>query len=160
MWGVFPLCFPLLAPAGPLEILAHRMIWSLVVVGVILAGIRRWQWIPELLRQPRRLALLALAATVISVNWGMYIWGVNSGHVMVSLALAFSFGTYGLVKEKANMGGLEPLAAETSIQFLPALAFVLVLSAPSMRLSQGSPSGCRRFRRCSPRPGSCEDRGR
>ena len=100
--GLFPLCFPLLAPAGPLEILAHRMIWSLVVVGVILAGIRRWQWIPELLRQPRRLALLALAATVISVNWGMYIWGVNSGHVMVSLALAFSFGTYGLVKEKAG----------------------------------------------------------
>ncbi|MDX6351633.1 MAG: chloramphenicol-sensitive protein RarD [Streptomyces sp.] len=181
MWGVFPLYFPLLEPAGALEILAHRMIWSLVVVAVVLLVLRRWQWIPALLRQPKRLGLLALAATVISINWGTYIWGVNSGHVVetslgyfinplvtialgvvvlrerlrpaqwaavgiglaavvvlavgygrppwISLVLAFSFGTYGFVKKKVNMGGLESLAAETSLQFLPALAFLIVLGA-------------------------------
>jgi chloramphenicol-sensitive protein RarD len=181
MWGLFPLYWPLLEPAGALEILAHRMVWSLIVVAVILLVLRRWAWITELVRQPRRMGLVALAATVVSVNWGMYIWGVNSGHVVetslgyfinplvtialgvlvlherlrpvqwaavgigalavvvltvgygrlpwIALTLAFSFGTYGLVKKQINMGGLESLAAETSVQFLPALAFLLVLGA-------------------------------
>ncbi|MEC3996337.1 EamA family transporter RarD [Actinacidiphila sp. DG2A-62] len=84
MWGLFPLYWPLLEPAGAMEILAHRMVWSLVVVAVALLVVRRWAWLAELVRQPRRLALVALAAALISVNWGMYIWGVNSGHVVES----------------------------------------------------------------------------
>ncbi|MFG2118927.1 EamA family transporter RarD [Streptomyces sp. NPDC048710] len=181
MWGLVPLFWPLMKPAGALEILAHRMVWSLVFVAVALLVVRRWAWAGELLRQPRRLGLIALAAAVITVNWGVYIWAVNAGHVVetslgyfinplvtiamgvlilkerlrpvqwaavgvgvaavvvltvgygrppwISLCLAFSFATYGLVKKKVALGGIESLAAETAIQFLPALAFLLWLTA-------------------------------
>jgi chloramphenicol-sensitive protein RarD len=181
MWGLVPLFWPLLEPAGAAEILAHRMVWSLGVVAIALLVIRRWAWAGELLRQPRRLGLITVAATVITINWGVYIWAVNTGHVVeaslgyfinplvtiamgvlllkerlrpaqwaavgigfaavlvltigygrppwISLCLAFSFATYGLVKKKVNLGGLESLAAETAIQFLPALAYLLWLSA-------------------------------
>ncbi|MFI6687624.1 EamA family transporter RarD [Streptomyces sp. NPDC050485] len=180
MWGLVPLFWPLLKPADAIEILAHRMVWSLAIVGIALLALRRWAWLGELLRQPRKLALIAVAATVITVNWGVYIWSVNSGHVVeaslgyfinplvtiamgvlilkerlrraqwaavavgaaavvvltvgygrppwISLTLAFSFATYGLVKKKVNLGGLESLAAETAVQFLPALVYLLWLS--------------------------------
>ncbi|MFI0980110.1 EamA family transporter RarD [Streptomyces sp. NPDC021093] len=181
IWGFVPLFWPLLKPAGAIEILAHRMAWSLAVVAVALLAVRRWGWIRELVRQPKKLGLIAVAAAVITVNWGLYIWSVNSGHVVeaslgyfinplvtiamgvlllgermrpvqwaavgvgaaavlvlavgygeppwISLALAFTFATYGLVKKKVNLGGLESLAAETAIQFLPALGYLVWLGA-------------------------------
>ncbi|MCX0245418.1 EamA family transporter RarD [Streptomyces drozdowiczii] len=82
MWGLVPLYWPLLKPAGAVEILAHRMVWSLGVVAVLLLVLRRWSWIGPLLRQPRRLGMLGIAASTITVNWGLYIWAVNSGHVV------------------------------------------------------------------------------
>jgi len=83
MWGLYPLYWPLLMPAGPTEILAHRVIWSLVVVAAILALRRHgWSWAAELVRQPGKLLLLALAAMIISVNWGTYIYAVNTGQVV------------------------------------------------------------------------------
>ncbi|MFJ8215076.1 EamA family transporter RarD [Streptomyces sp. NPDC096033] len=82
MWGLVPLFWPLLMPSGAIEILAHRMVWSLAVVAVAILALRRWRWIGELVRQPRKLGLTALAASVISVNWGLYIWSVNNGHVV------------------------------------------------------------------------------
>ncbi|MEU4830646.1 EamA family transporter RarD [Streptosporangium sp. NPDC023615] len=84
MWGLFPLYWPLLKPSGALEILAHRMAWSLVAVVVILAVRRHWSWFRELVRTPAKLGLLALAAVVITVNWGLYIYAVNTGHVIES----------------------------------------------------------------------------
>jgi chloramphenicol-sensitive protein RarD len=80
LWGLFPLYWPLLKPAGAIEILAHRMIWSLVAVGVILSAQRHWRSIKTL--RAGRVALLALAAAVITVNWGTYIYAVNSGHTI------------------------------------------------------------------------------
>ncbi|MEV5746414.1 EamA family transporter RarD [Actinoallomurus sp. NPDC052308] len=80
MWGLFPLYWPLLKPAGALEILAHRMIWSLVAVLVILAVRRHWTWLRTM--GLRRILLLALAALIITVNWGTYIYAVNSGHTI------------------------------------------------------------------------------
>lgn len=181
MWGLVPLFWPLLKPAGAMEILAHRMVWSLAFVAIGLLALRRWAWVGELLRQPRKLGLIAVAATVITVNWGFYIWAVNTGRVVeaslgyfinplvtiamgvlllkerlrpaqwtavfigfaavlvlaigygqppwISLTLAFSFATYGLVKKKINIGGLESLAAETAVLFLPALGYLVWLSA-------------------------------
>ncbi|MEU8626941.1 EamA family transporter RarD [Streptomyces sp. NPDC048669] len=181
LWGLVPLFWPLLKPSGAVEILAHRMVWSLGVVGIALLALRRWSWIGELLRQPRKLALITVAAIVISINWGLYIWSVNHGHVVeaslgyfinplvtiamgvlllgerlrpvqwvavgtgvasvlvlaigygqppwISLTLAFSFATYGLMKKKVNMGGLESLAAETAVVFVPALGYLLWLGA-------------------------------
>jgi RarD protein len=80
MWGLFPLYWPLLKPAGALEILAHRMIWSLAAVLLILSVRRHWAWLRAM--RPRRLALLAAAALIITVNWGTYIYAVNSGHTI------------------------------------------------------------------------------
>jgi chloramphenicol-sensitive protein RarD len=82
MWGVFPLYFPLLKPAGPAEILAQRIIWSLVAVLAMLAVRRHWSWVRDLIRQPRKLGLLALAAVVITVNWGIFIYAVNSDRTL------------------------------------------------------------------------------
>lgn len=88
VWGLFPLYWPLLEPATAVEILAHRVLWSLVVVLVILLCWRRGRQLLELLRTPARWGVLALAGAVIGVNWGLYIWGVNNGHV-VEVALGF-----------------------------------------------------------------------
>jgi chloramphenicol-sensitive protein RarD len=82
LWGLFPLYWPLLKPAGPLEILAHRMIWSLVFIGAILAVTRGWSRVRLIVADRGKLGRLALAAAVITVNWGVYIWGVNSKHVV------------------------------------------------------------------------------
>ena len=82
MWGLFPLYWPLIKPSGAVEILAHRMIWSLVVVVTILAVRRHWSWLRT--TTPRQLILLALAAVTISTNWGVYIYAVNTGHVVES----------------------------------------------------------------------------
>ena len=180
LWGLFPLYWPLLKPSGALEILANRMVWSLVAVAAILLFQRHWGWIVPLLRQPRRLLMIGSAAALVSVNWGVYIWAVNSDHVVetslgyfinplvtiafgvlllkerlrpvqwvavgtvglavvvltvgygrlpwIALVLAFSFGSYGLIKKKVGLGGLESLAGETAFQFLPALGFLVYLA--------------------------------
>jgi chloramphenicol-sensitive protein RarD len=80
LWGLFPLYWPLLEPAAPLEILAHRIVWSVVFAAAVLALTIRFGWIRRLGR--RRLGLLALAAALVTVNWGTYIHGVNSGQVV------------------------------------------------------------------------------
>jgi chloramphenicol-sensitive protein RarD len=82
LWGLFPLYWPLLKPADAVEILAQRMSWLLVAILVVLAVRHRWSVLAPTLRDPRKVGLLTLAAVVISLNWGVYIWGVNSGHVV------------------------------------------------------------------------------
>jgi len=69
------------------------MLWSLVFIGALVAARRRWAFVAELRRDPKRAALLVLAGLLISVNWGVYIWGVNNGHVIeTSLVIAGSIG--------------------------------------------------------------------
>jgi chloramphenicol-sensitive protein RarD len=80
LWGLFPLYWPLLEPAAPVEILAHRIAWSLVFLLGLLALMSGFAWIRRLSR--RAVGLLALAAALVSVNWGVYIYGVNSEHVI------------------------------------------------------------------------------
>src|SRR3954453_2444932 len=180
LWGLFPLYWPLLEPAAPVEILAHRIAWSLVFVAALLAFTAGFGWLRALGR--RRAALLALAAVLVTINWGTYIYGVNSEHVVetslgyfinplvtvalavtvlgerltrgqglavaiasiavavltidygrppwIALTLAFSFGTYGLIKKRAGVGGTQSLAFETAVLFVPAVAFLLWLRAP------------------------------
>lgn len=179
IWGLFPLFWPLLEPSAAGDILANRMAWSLVAVALMLAVQRKWQWIRPLLAQPRRLALSAAAAAVISVNWGVYIWGVNSGHVVetslgyfinplvtigfgvlvlherlrpaqwaavgigaasvavltigygrlpwIALTLAFSFATYGLLKKKVGLSGIESFAVESAVLFPFAVGYLVYL---------------------------------
>ncbi len=80
LWGLFPLYWPLLRPSGAVEILAHRIVWSLAVVGVLLGVAHNWHWVRTLGR--RRLLLLTIGAIVVAINWATYIYGVNSGHVV------------------------------------------------------------------------------
>lgn len=82
MWGLFPLYWPLLEPTPAVQILAHRMVWSLVFVAIVLLVRARWAFVAQLRHDRRRLGLLVLAAVLVSVNWGVYIWGVNAGHVV------------------------------------------------------------------------------
>ncbi|MDP3893930.1 EamA family transporter RarD [Nocardioides sp.] len=167
MWGAFPLYWPLLEPAGSLEILAHRIVWSVLTMGLLVVVLRRTRQVRAILSDRRITLLLTLGAVVISVNWGMFIYGVTSGRVLetslgyfinplvtvllgvfvlrerlrplqwaalglaglavviltvdygrlpwVALVLAFSFGTYGLIKKVANTGAVESLAFETAV---------------------------------------------
>ncbi|HEY8371877.1 MAG TPA: EamA family transporter RarD [Pseudonocardiaceae bacterium] len=86
LWGLFPAFWPLLAPAGAVEILAHRVAWTLVVTALLALLLGRWS---VLRRLPARGWLLASsAAALIAVNWGTYIYGVNSDQV-VETALGY-----------------------------------------------------------------------
>src|SRR5512139_1892767 len=82
MWGLFPLYWPLLEPAGAVEIMAHRVVWSLAFVLVVLTVRRRWGWLRPLLADRATMARLSLAAVLIAANWALYIWGVNNEHVV------------------------------------------------------------------------------
>ena len=80
LWGIVPIYWPLLADSGAVEILAHRIIWS-VVFGAILVGfLARRTWRAQIAGRGTMLRLL-VASAVIAANWGLYIWAVNSGRV-------------------------------------------------------------------------------
>jgi len=82
LWGLFPLYWPLLKPAGAIEILAQRMIWSLLFIAIVLLCTRNWSGVRAVIADRAALSRLALAAACVSVNWGVYIWAVNSEHVV------------------------------------------------------------------------------
>jgi chloramphenicol-sensitive protein RarD len=82
IWGLFPLFWPLVEPAGAIEILAHRIVWSLAFLVVVLALTVGFRWARGIGR--RRLAQLTLAAALITVNWGVFIYAVNNDHVVDS----------------------------------------------------------------------------
>ncbi|MFC8618534.1 EamA family transporter RarD [Micromonospora purpureochromogenes] len=88
LWGFFPIYLKLLRPAGPVEILAHRIVWSVVFVALLLAAMRNIGFLRALARRPRTLAAIGVAAALIAVNWGTYIYGVNSDRV-VETALGY-----------------------------------------------------------------------
>ena len=183
IWGLFPLYWPLLEPASAVEILSHRVLWTLIVVAVLL-------WSPLLGASglaavrgltARQLRLLSIAAALICLNWVTYIYGVNAGLVVetslgyfinplvsvalgvvvlrerlrplqwlavglalvavlaltvdygrppwVALTLALSFGVYGFLRKRADVGPVDSLAVETALIALPAAAFLAVLAA-------------------------------
>lgn len=81
-WGFFPLYWPLLDPATPVEILAHRIVWTFVFCLGLLTVTRKWSAFRAILPQRRLMIPLALASAVITLNWGGFIWGVTNGHVI------------------------------------------------------------------------------
>ncbi|MDX6199811.1 MAG: chloramphenicol-sensitive protein RarD [Actinomycetota bacterium] len=82
LWGIFPLYFPLLDPAGAVEVLAHRVVWSLVVVALLVQVTRRWPAVRAVVADRGRLARLTAAAAFLAVNWGVYIYGVTTDRVV------------------------------------------------------------------------------
>src|SRR3954452_4629125 len=176
---MFPLYFPLLEPASGLEIVAHRVVWSLVFIGVLLTALRAWPRVRGVIADRRAMLILLGGAVLFSCNWLIFVYGVTSGQVVetslgyfinplvsvllgvvvlserlrtaqwvavgiamvavlaltveyghppwVALILAFSFGSYGLAKKKANAGAVESLAIETMVVSPVALVYVLFL---------------------------------
>jgi chloramphenicol-sensitive protein RarD len=88
LWGLFPLYWPLLEPAGAVEILAHRVAWSVLTMLVVVAASRRLPELRALFLRHRARNLLTVAAVLIAVNWGTYIYGVNN-HRVVETSLGY-----------------------------------------------------------------------
>jgi chloramphenicol-sensitive protein RarD len=82
LWGVFPLYWTLMEPAGAFELLGHRILWSAVFMVLLVRLLSRREQLRQVVSSRRTLRLLVIAAVVISVNWGMFIWGVTNGHVV------------------------------------------------------------------------------
>ncbi|GAB3316857.1 EamA family transporter RarD [Geodermatophilus aquaeductus] len=181
LWGLFPLYFPLLEPAGGVEIVAHRIVWSLLFVALLLTALRRWPLVRAAVTDRRTMLVLAGASVLIAGNWLVFVYGVNSGHVVetslgyfinplvsvllgvvvfserlrplqwaavglaavavvvltvdhgrppwIALALAATFGGYGLLKKLVRVEAAPGLFVETAVAFLPALVFLAVLQA-------------------------------
>jgi chloramphenicol-sensitive protein RarD len=81
-WGLFPLYWKLLKQVPPVEILSHRLIWSAVLVVGILVGQQRFRELLKLCARPKHAVALLGSASILAVNWGIYIYGVNSGRVV------------------------------------------------------------------------------
>ncbi len=81
-WGFFPLYFRLLPGVHPVEVLANRIVWSLLLVGIVLAWQRRWRWLGPAMATPRTLAAFVASAMLLSANWITYIWAVSNGRVV------------------------------------------------------------------------------
>jgi chloramphenicol-sensitive protein RarD len=194
-WGLFPLYFHAIDDVPPLQILAHRMLWSLLFLLIVLAARRQWGWL-KLLRQPRMLGVFAASACLLSINWLIYIWSVNNGHVIeaslgyfinplvnimlgylllkeqlrrgqwaaialaalgvawltwqagtvpwIALALAASFGGYGLMRKIAPLGALEGLSFETLVLFPLAASYVVTLTVHGGNAFINTPSNLTR----------------
>jgi chloramphenicol-sensitive protein RarD len=82
LWGLFPIYFKSLQSVSPVQILWHRIIWACVLLLIVLSSRRQWSWISRVLRQPKILAGFAASATLLSINWYVYIWSVNNDHVV------------------------------------------------------------------------------
>lgn len=82
LWGVLPLYFPLLSPAGPVEIIAHRVVWSLLFCVVLLLATRTWDTVLAAVRDRRTLATLGVAGVLLAVNWLVFVHGVLTGHTI------------------------------------------------------------------------------
>lgn len=82
IWGLFPLYLRELASVPPLEVVVHRSVWSLLLLLVVLTVMRRWAWLPQLLRQPRKGLLFVASALLLSANWLVYVWAIVNGHVL------------------------------------------------------------------------------
>ena len=82
IWGLFPLYWPLLEPAGPVEIVAHRSFWTLVFVSILITATRMWSQVRNALVVPRTRWLLLGTSALITLNWTGYIWAVLTGKVL------------------------------------------------------------------------------
>jgi chloramphenicol-sensitive protein RarD len=179
LWGLFPLYWPLLKPANPLEIVSHRAVWTLVFCLIILALTKQMHSTLAIIKRPKIMAGLFLTTILVSINWLTYIWATNNGHVVeaalgyyinpliiiafgvlllrekmrplqwlavgiaavgvtiltidygrlpwVAISLALSWGTYGLVKKKLDLGALNGLAIETLISLIPYAGYLIYL---------------------------------
>ncbi len=82
LWGVFPAYLRLMQQVPPLEILSHRVLWSVAFLLVVLGARRQWDWLAEVRARPRIALSFVASAAMLGTNWVVYIWSVNAGHVI------------------------------------------------------------------------------
>ncbi|MBL8517654.1 MAG: EamA family transporter RarD [Betaproteobacteria bacterium] len=84
LWGAFPIYFKQLAGISADEILAHRIVWSVAFLASVLLALKRWAWIRAAVTSKKVMLAFAASALLLSLNWLIYIWAVNSNHVVDS----------------------------------------------------------------------------
>ncbi len=82
LWGFLPLYMKALDHIGPVEIVAHRVIWSVPVAGLLLVALGRTRDLKAALGNPKMLCMAAVTAALISVNWAIYVWAISTGHAL------------------------------------------------------------------------------
>jgi chloramphenicol-sensitive protein RarD len=142
LWGAFPLYWPLLEPANPLEIVSHRAVWTLVFCFIVLATTKALKSTLATLKQPKITARLFLTSILISINWLVYIWATNNGHVVeaslgyyINPLIIIGFGVV-LLKEKmrplqwvaVSIASIGVLVLTIDYGRLPWIAFALAIS--------------------------------
>lgn len=179
IWGLFPLYWRMIDHVDSIEILAHRMLWSGVFMVTLFIGIRHLRLRNHIKKRSQYLMLL-VTGTLITFNWGLYIWAINHGYILqsslgyyinplvnvllgyvflherlnraqtialilasvgvlyftidyghfpfISLALAFSFGIYGLLKKKMGLNATAALTVETIWMMPAALIYITFIA--------------------------------
>jgi chloramphenicol-sensitive protein RarD len=141
-WGLLPIFFKQLTDVNPIEIVAHRVLWSLVFLACVLLALKRWSWLRAVALQPRVMATFAVSALLLSANWSIYVWAVQSDHVLdaslgyfilplVNVAFGFAF-----LKERPRPGQwLAVVVAATGVLWLtvqagrlPWIALILAMT--------------------------------
>ena len=181
LWGFFPIYWKLLHEVSALQVIGHRIGWSFLLLMAVILLTRQWESFRSVALVPKVLGIYAVAGVLLSINWLVYVWGVNSGFIVetslgyfinplvsvllgviflreqlrasqwvavglaaagviyltltygrlpwIALSLAFSFGTYGLVKKLAPLGSLYGLTLETALVFPLALIYLMFVQS-------------------------------
>jgi chloramphenicol-sensitive protein RarD len=129
-WGLLPIYFKLIASVPATSIVAHRVVWSILFLGALLLAMRGFGQVRAVLAQPRTLLLLLLTAVLIAINWLIYVYAINSGHI-----LAGSLGYYLNPLANILLGYFvlkEPLSRVQWLAVAIAAAGVAVLAAGAL----------------------------
>lgn len=142
LWGAFPLYWPLLEPANPLEIVSHRAVWTLVFCFIVLAATRALSSTLSTLKRPEIVVKLFLSSLLISINWLVYIWATNNGHVVeaslgyyINPLIIIGFGVILLKEKMRSLQWVAVVIATSGVLVLtidygrlPWIAFALAIS--------------------------------
>jgi len=128
MWGFLPLYMKALAHVPPIEVIAHRVIWSVPIAAVILLVMRRTADIRTAVSSPRTLGMAAVTAALISINWGIYVWAIGSGHAL-DAALGYYINPLFSVALGALLLGERPRGAQLFAIALASVAVVVLTVA-------------------------------
>ena len=142
LWGFLPLYMKALAHVPPTEVIAHRVLWSLPIAAVVLLAQGRTDDLKRALRTPSMLGMAAVAALLISVNWGFYIWAIGAGHALDAAlgyyinplfsillgALLLKERLTPLQKAAVGLAAIAVIVLTIGVGRLPVVALVLTLS--------------------------------
>jgi chloramphenicol-sensitive protein RarD len=132
LWGGLPLYLKLLDHIPPSEVVAHRILWSVPLAGLLLIVLRRTADLRAALMNPRMLGMACVTAALISVNWGIYVWAITSGHA-VEAALGYYINPLFSIFLGAVLLG-ERLSPAQMAAIALAAAAVVVLTVSAGRL--------------------------